>query len=344
MIFTPLFTITESILNNLTTIATSVAAIELAPLIPKWEVSLRRDALIHSAHSSTAIEGNPLSLEQVSDLAAGRDIMVQRKAKLEVLNYLSTLEKIPQLAEENFSEALILKMHRILTHKVLDNPQHSGAYRQISVVVGNRLTGEVSFRPPKAHEIPGLMKAFLAWLKEPTQNRNSILEAGIAHYEFVRIHPFVDGNGRTARTLASLILFKRGFDTKRFFALDDYYDHDRPAYYAALKTVDPKRQDLTKWLEYFIQGVMVQIEGVKKRVLELSLDVQRKKKHGQIALNERQMRIVEFVHKNNQVTNRDLQKLFSVSRKTAGEYLTQLVKMNVLASQGKGRSLFYTLN
>ena len=206
MTFKPVYKISETILHNLTTIAASAMTVENAPLIPKWELSIRREALLRNAHASTAIEGNPLSLEQVSDLAAGREVMVNRKAKAEVLNYLSVLEDIPVLAKKPFSEKLILDVHKRLTRDVLDRPVDSGAYRTTQVVVGNRFTGEISFRPPRAHDVPTLMHAFVVWLSRPEKQRSPILEAGISHYELVRIHPFIDGNGRTARALASLIL------------------------------------------------------------------------------------------------------------------------------------------
>lgn len=341
--FVPKFTITEKILNAVARITASVTIINQAPLIPKWEVSLRREALIRSAHASTAIEGNPLTLEEVSELAAGREVMAQRKAKTEVLNYLNVLGKVPDYARESFSDRLILTLHKALVKGVLDDPSHIGKYRKIQVVVGNRVTGKITFRPPPASEVSELMSAFLEWLKQSVVERNPVLEAGIAHYEFVRIHPFVDGNGRMARTLASLILYKRGFDTKRFFALDDFYDHDRKSYYAALQTVDSVRRDLTQWLEYFAGGVMLQVETVRKKILELSTDARKIRERGQVALNEKQMRIVEFLHKCGKVTNQDLQKLFSVSDKTSGGYLADLVKIKVLSRKGKGRSVYYVL-
>ena len=89
------------------------------------------------------------------------------------------------------------------------------------------------------------------------QRRNrgkSCSSCRLSHYELVRIHPFIDGNGRTARTFASLILSLRGFDTKRFFALDDYYYSDRQSYYNALQSVDQKTLDITEWLKYFTYG------------------------------------------------------------------------------------------
>ena len=92
----------------------------------------------------------------------------------------------------------------------------------------------------------------------------------------MRIHPFIDGNGRTARVLAALILYLRGFDTKQFFCLDDYYDSDRPAYYRVLQGVNQNTLDITKWLEYFVEGVKVSIAAVKERVVRLSSERLRK--------------------------------------------------------------------
>lgn len=105
--------------------------------------------------------------------------------------------------------------------------------------VGNRTTGNVIFMPPPPEEVPVLMS------------------------KFIEIHPFVDGNGRTARALATLILHLKEFDIKKFFVLDDYYDSDRIEYYNALKSVEQETLDLTDWLEYFTDGVLLSISKVK---------------------------------------------------------------------------------
>jgi len=170
-----------------------------------------------------------------------------------------------------------------------------------------------------------------------------VLTAGISHYEFVRIHPFIDGNGRAARALASLILYVRGFDTKRFFALDDYYDSDRQAYYRALESVDSKKLDITGWLEYFTYGVALQIETVKKKVLSLSSDLKRKQSKGQIALTERQMRIVERIHDYRYVTNRTIREMFKLSDEGALKELKKLLSLGVIKPEGRGRNIKYVL-
>jgi Fic family protein len=271
--------------------------------------------------------------------------MATRKDKQEVKNYLNVLENIEKLAgESKITEDIILKIHKSVAKGTLESPSDCGVYRNRYVVVANRITGEVYFRPPSNEEVPGLVTALVEWLNSTdVETIDPIIEAGIAHYEFVRIHPFVDGNGRTARVLATLILYLRGFDTKQFFCLDDYYDSDRPAYYGALQGVDQRTLDLTNWLEYFVEGVSVSTAAVKERIVRLSSERLRKTKRGQIALTERQMRIVELINKNEKITNRDVREMFKISDRAALKEIRKLLDLNVIKPEGKGRSLSYIL-
>lgn len=343
--FKPKFEYTHKIVNLLTKISTARELILNSPLIPKWEVTIRSEAIIHSAHSSTSIEGNRLSLEQVNDLAVGREVMASRKDKQEVLNYLNVLENLGELTDgKTITEQNTLNIHKLLTKDTLENSADCGVYRNRYVVVANRFTREVIFRPPSNEDVSRLMKELIGWLNSlEAKELDPVIEAGIAHYEFVRIHPFIDGNGRTARVLASLILFLRGFDIKQFFCLDDYYDSDRQAYYKILQSVNQKTLDLTQWLEYFTEGVNVSINAVKERVIRLSSERLRKAKRGQIALTERQMRIVEFINQNGKITNRDVRNMFKISDRAALKEIRKLANLKVIRSEGKGRSLYYIL-
>ncbi len=157
------------------------------------------------------------------------------------------------------------------------------------------------------------------------------------------IHPFVDGNGRAARVLATLILYLRGFDTKQFFCLDDYYDSDRQSYYGALQGVDQRTLDLTNWLEYFVEGVNVSIEEVKKRVTKLSSERLRRAREGQIALTERQMQIVQFVNQNGRITIGDISRMFKITRQAALKEVSKLLGLDVVKLRGKGRGAHYVL-
>lgn len=345
MIFKPNFNFTNKIVKNLTLIAESRAIVLDAPLIPKWEVSLRREATLKSAHSSTSIEGNPLSLEEVSSLAAGRDIMVQRKDKQEVLNYLKALEMVPDFVERNpFTVKDFLKIHKIVTDKTLENPEDEGVFRNRGVIVGNRFTGEVVYKPPSTDRVPLLVDNFLNWFNsKEVIEVDPVIHAGITHYEIVRIHPFIDGNGRTARVMATLVLYKRGFDVKRFFTLDDYYDNDRNSYYKALKSVNQKTIDITGWLEYFTEGVAVSIKAVKDKVIGLSKNIKFLKERGQVALTGRQMKIVEKIIEKGRITNREMRQMFKISDEAVRKEIAKLTKLGVLKGKGKGRSVYYVL-
>ncbi len=137
-------------------------------------------------------------------------------------NFRYTNVIVNNLVGISSAREVILNLHKDITQDTLDNPDWEGKYRKIQVYVGNRITGEVIFIPPPPEEVPVLMENLIEWLNsEEAFELHPVIVAGISHYELVRIHPFGDGNGRTARALATLILYMREFDIKRFFALTD---------------------------------------------------------------------------------------------------------------------------
>jgi Fic family protein len=350
MKFNSNYTITNKILNNLTLISSSREFIEQAYLIPKWEISLKRQALLHNTHASTAIEGNRLSLQHVKDLAEGKKVISTNKDKQEVLNYLEALEKMPDLVKKGqIRVADLLNIHKIITKATLKQEACCGNFRKQQVFVGKRIfdgTGfkeEVVYMPPDTADVPELVKIFIDWLNlEETWEINPVLLAGIAHYEIARIHPFIDGNGRTARLLAALLIYLSGFDHRRFFALDDYYDRDRNSYYSALKTVDKETCNLTKWLEYFSEGVLFSVNEVKESIIKLGAK-KKTNRDKQIILTKKQVKIIEYINSAGKVTNKDLQNLFDVSAQAVHKELTKLLELNIIKSEGQGRAVHYIL-
>ncbi|HJH26787.1 MAG TPA: hypothetical protein C5S37_08450 [Methanophagales archaeon] len=345
--YRPNFTITNKTLNYIADISASREVILNAPLLPKWEVKLREEAILKMTHHSTSIEGNRLTMEEVNRLLRGEDIAAWEKDKKEVLGYVKVLEYIDKLGEkgaDKITEDIILEIHRLNTWGILTDSE-AGHYRKAEVAVVNGL-GRVTFQPPEASQVPALMHDFIAWLNgKEAKELYTVLMSGIAHYEFVRIHPFVDGNGRTARALATLILYLRGFDTKRFFALDDYYNEECSRYYAALQTVDQETINISRWLEYFTEGVAVSMGRVKQAILDLSRDRLLKEERGQIYLNDRQMKILKYLHTNPRITISEIQKMFDkkISRDTANRELKLLLENKLVKRMGKGRAIYYEL-
>ncbi len=315
-----------------------------AELVPSWEVSLRKDAILENAYASTSIEGNTLSKEEVTELSLGREVLKTKKEKQEVLNYLDALGKIDNFAKSGIlTKKDILFAHRWIVKDTLEKKEWEGSFRKVQVYVGNTKTGRVSFVPPKPSEIENQLDEFLEWLNGKKDPIHPVLEAGIVHYEIARIHPFVDGNGRLARFLATWVLVQRGFDVKRFFALDDYYNSDRKSYYEALKTVDRETKNITEWLEYFIFGVAISIEAVKKKVLLLSGGKKTPKGKKQIALTQRAVMIVEYINQHGFITNKDVQRILGVKRQVATKELTKLTDQKILKKLGSFKDAKYIL-
>lgn len=349
--FKPNFRRTDPLIEMIARIEVARDRILRAPIVPRWEAQLRREALVRSAHHSTSIEGNPLSLEEVTDLLAGRDVLAHSRDKQEVLSYAEVLGYIDRhfLGQRRpITEETILHLHALVVKDVLP-PAEAGQYRRVPVVVGVPATGEIVYRPPDWEDVPELVTDLVAWLNSPEAAvLMPMLEAGVAHYELVRIHPFTDGNGRTARALATLILAQRDFDTKRFFALDEYYNQDRASYYEALRSVNPQTQDLTEWLEYFVQGIAVEMVRVERRVEELSrlyrVEAIVKGEAAQVSLNQRQIKLLDHLRRSGgTISNREYQELFLVSKRTASNDLSELTTDGLLVMEGAGRGTRYRL-
>ena len=350
MKFKPVYNITDKILNNISRIIAGRDVIEYSKIIPKWELSLRKEARIHNAHSSTSIEGNRLTLEQVKALSEHKEVVASVKDKQEVLNYLEALDAIPQYAtKKTIYTKLFLTIHKTLTKGTLQNAKDCGVFRGRQVFVGKRILDGTQFKeiveymPPETKEVPKLVEEFLSWLNSKAAGKiNPVLLAGIAHYEVARIHPFIDGNGRIARLLAALILYKSGLDHRRFFALDDYYDQDRQSYYTALKTVERNKGYITQWLEYFTDGVLYSVNKVKELILKLGF-TQKVTEGEQIKLNDKQIKVLEKIKEKGRITNRDLRAMFKISRQAILKEIGKLTDAKIIELVGKGRGAYYRM-
>ena len=239
---------------------------------------------------------------------------------------------------------MVKKIHRIVTEKIL-SVDDAGKYRLKQVVIRNSDNGEITFRPPPAIEVPFLMREFLYWINKMTEDDvHPIIKAGIVHHELVRIHPFIDGNGRVSRALATLILFIGKYDIRKFFSLEEFYDKDAVMYYEYLQKASAG--DLTSWLEYFTLGVSQEFERIKNKILKLSKNSYLKEKLGgkQIFLTERQVKIIEYIQNVGFVQNQSFKELFpEFSEDTILRDLQSLVKDGIVKKVGSTKSARYMM-
>lgn len=349
--FKPEYKLTNKIVNMLTAIAETKAVIERAKLLPKQELRLRRQALIRMTHSSTHIEGNVLNLHQVEAVVRHQKVDAPTRDIFEVENYLKALHYIDQIVKkkQKITERVILKIHKLVTNRTLSDEQ-SGHYRSGPVYVVRRRLGlsqETVYTGPDAKKVPKLMKELANWIRESEkQDIQPIIVAGIVHQEIAAIHPFVDGNGRTARALATLILYQRGYDFRKLFALEDYYNKDRPRYYKAInigKTYEERKKDSTPWLEYFIKGFKQEIDDVKAKVRTLSLRKIDKEIESQIYLDPNQLKIIDFLDQVGRITVSEVVNILECPKRTAQLHLQKLKKLRMIKQVGKGPASAYTL-
>ena len=337
--FEPQFKYTDKIVKYIAQIASAKEIISNAKIIPLYDTKLKQDALIKSSHYSTSIEGNPLNLEEVKTLINNNQ-KPTTKAEQEVLNYFNVLNNLNKYSDKIITKNTILSVHKDLTKNLLKNPEYEGKFRDTRVFIGNLHTKKINYIPPDAYKVPGLIDELLDWLNNSTDEMYPVIIAGILHYELVRIHPFVDGNGRTSRLMATLILSSRKFSIDNYFTLDEYYNQDRQAYVDALKSAD-KNHDLTNWLEYFCQGVLYSIDKVKSEVLKL--DQITSKYNNTIELTPNEISVLTLLEEKKHIQNKDIQEMLNISPQASYKIIRKLKNKELIKSTGKGRNTEYNL-
>lgn len=256
----PRFTISNAITAGLTAIERARGFLEAATLSEEWTRRMSQRALLLEAHHTTHIEGTQLTIEQAERLWSGKTVDDARPDDVrELLNYREASNLVSEYLQsgEPVTEGLIREIHKRLVEGVRGGSGAPGAYRTIQNYVVNSATREIVYTPPPPIEVPALMQELVEWLREDT-GIHPALVAGVAQFQLVHIHPFVDGNGRTSRLLSTLCLYRFGYDFKRLFTISEFYDRDRSRFYRALQSVGEQEMDLTGWLEFFVEGLMTQ--------------------------------------------------------------------------------------
>lgn len=342
--FNPKYRITDKILSDLTKISEIKALVEKSNITPAREIFLKKIATVGMAHSSTSIEGNTLDEYQVEKLARGERIVAEDRQVLEVKNYLKALKLVDKLQETKtvFGINEILDIHRSVIIGLVDDNK-VGVIRKGPVYIVNVSpygSEELVYTAPSFNKVRPLIDELLEWINKK-DDIHPIIKAGIFHYQFVSIHPFTDGNGRSTRLLTLLYLYQKSYLFKKSLVLEDFYNDDRKRYYESLQTgkdFDSRKDaNLTTWIEYFIEGFLFEVQRVKDLVLSSP-----KRFKSQIILNKDELKIVDFVVSLGRITSDEVVKIISVPKRTAQDKLKKLVDMKVLKKKGSGINTYYT--
>ncbi len=339
----PRFTITHKITAGLTRIERARGFLEAAQLSEEWLATMRSRALLLEAHHTTHIEGTHLTLEQAERLLAGKSVVeADPEDTRELLNYRDAFEFVSGYLHDGgpVTEGLIREIHRRLVEGVRGGSAKPGEYRRVQNYVANSLTGEVIYSPPAPMDVTPMMAELSAWLNAEHEI-HPVLAAGVAQFQLVHIHPFVDGNGRTSRLLSTLCLYRAGYDFKRLFSISEYYDWDRMAFYAALQGVRDRGMDLTGWLDFFVEGLatqMVEVTERGKRAIQSDILTQQHK------LNVRQTAAIRYLLENGKLTIQDFEALCpETTRRSLQRDLRLLLEKGLVVASGATNRLEYKL-
>lgn len=274
--FKPKYRVTSLIKKNLGRIDAAKEQLLQVDLSDEAWKLLRETTRLHTTHYSTMIEGNRLTAEQVEQvIKQGHEIGGRERDSKEVSGYYKAAQQVELWAQEKkvFSESLLQELHALVMsdghQKVKPTP-----YRQIQNVIADGISREVVYMPPEPKDVPALMKNYVDWVVEEQQKAATAwpLFASVVHYQFVTIHPYLDGNGRTARLLTAFVLQEGGYWLKGSYSLEQYYALHLGDYYQALAIgqthnyYDGRAEaDITPWVEFFCEGMAVACENAVKR-------------------------------------------------------------------------------
>ncbi|MBI5326998.1 MAG: Fic family protein [Deltaproteobacteria bacterium] len=324
MPYEPKYTITTHLMGLIESISSMRTKIDISPISLAWIPRLTKEAFSRMAHSSTAIEGNPLTLREVRILSEGGTLPHTKPRYVqEIFNYFAALKHVSDNNQkEKILEGDALKLHVLIGKDALDR-EPVGSYRTYQVYVGGH-------KPPKAADVPKLMKELLEWLNTKGRLLPAVISSAILHYQFEYIHPFGDGNGRVGRVLATWELYRKGLDTHHIFSVDEVYWENRQRYYNALDLVRKQKGDLTGWLEFIAEAVELSLERALQRVESIRA---LKEDNKPLILLPKQEKLLHLI-KSSPLSIKEIQSELKVTKSGAHFLIKPLIEANLIKRVG----------
>lgn len=338
----PKFSITPKLLENIKKIGVIVADLNNRHFSKLTLVKLEKVAREISSHSSTSIEGNPLPLTDVKKIIKSRPENL-RDSEKEVINYnqaLEILDKDIHSGNVKFDLDLILKIQKIITNGLIDS-FNLGKLRQQPVFVNDPRTRKSIYLPPDHQDVRKLIDGLVSYVNSNKNRLDPLILAGIFHKQFVIIHPFIDGNGRTARLATKVLLADMGLNTFNLFSFENYYNQNVTKYFENVgirgnyyNLID--KIDYSAWLEYFTDGIIDELSRVEKLLDKESASPATE-------LKPHDKKIIERINKNGYIADRDYAKLTDRAKPTRNKDFNRLIDLGLIKRFGKGKATYYKL-
>lgn len=342
--FEPNFQITAALTKVLMDIEASRQAVSSLPITVQVLTSLRESARLISTHYSTQIEGNRLTQQQVADVLHGGTFPNRERDESEVKNYFQALDFLDTLIstkKQTIQEQDIQTLHGL----VMDGKQRKTPYRDGQNVIRDSGSGSIVYMPPEAKDVPELMRNLVNWINSEIEKSELPMPiiAAIAHYQFATIHPYYDGNGRTARLLTNLVLHKCGYGLKGVYSLEEYYARNLQEYYKALSIGESHNYyfgrveaDISQWVIYFCQGMADAFAKVRVKASQAEQHSQPDHSGLLRELDQKQRQVLSLFQNSKYITTRDIADLLQVQPRTALNFCHKWIGDGFIVAHGDG--------
>ncbi len=317
-----------------------------ARLSPQTLGRLKQSVLVTSTGASTRIEGSRLSDEDVEKLMRG--IAIQKFAdrdQQEVKGYFELLRNVfDSWKTIRFSENTIKHFHRELLKFVEKDQTHRGEYKKkenrVHMIDEAGQSRGILFETIPAYLTPKAMQELVEWTQQALQDGELHPLMIVGHFlvEFLKIHPFEDGNGRLSRILTNLLLLQHGYAYVPYVSHEKLIENHKPDYYLALRksqrTLGTDQEDITPWLDFFFRLFLTQSQMAVTLLTQEDLER---------LLSPKQLAVWQYLQSVQEATPGDIAKHAKVVRITVNQALGRLLKLKRIERLGMGRSTRYRL-
>ncbi|MDO8611054.1 MAG: Fic family protein [bacterium] len=341
--FKPKYTITNKLLANIKQVNLLILNLNNRRFPKVILFELEKAAREISTFASTSIEGNPLPLTDVKQILKSQPHNL-RESEREVVNYNNVLERLNrqlQTRAPSFNLNFILFIQKQVVAK-LKPPYQTGKLRKEPVFVNDPILRKTIYWPPDDTDVTRLMNELLYFVNKNKNILDPLIIAGIFHKQFVIIHPFMDGNGRTARLATKILLADMGLNTFNLFSFENYYNRNVTNYFKKVGVVGDYYEmeriiDFTSWLEYFTDGIIDELLRVIKLLPHVSISPQTE-------LTSYHQKILETIQKKGFIKNDDYAQLTDRARATRNIDFNKLINLGLIKRKGKGRASYYVFS
>ena len=341
--FNPKYNISPKLLESIKDV-TRLTTILNNQHFPKLVLAeLEKQAQILSTYASTSIEGNPLPLTQVKVLLKNKPEYI-RDSQQEILNYNQALQYLHREISHNktnISVNMILEVQKLVTEKLLDKHQ-SGKFRKEPVVIYDTKSRNIQYMAPNWQEVPLLIEELLEYVNFNMDKLDPLILAGIFHRQFVIIHPFIDGNGRSTRLITTGILALLGVDVFNLFSFENYYNKNVSKYIEKVGSFgdyyDLKNgYDFTQWLEYFTDGVVDELERVSNNLKTQNL-------LPSYSLRPHDIKLIKYIKKYGSIKDSQYAEITNRAKATRNQDFNRLIDLKKIERVGQGKATYYILS